>query len=105
VSANRDRVSFLGRSVPACFQVRVVVVEPGTCRPYDEAEWRDAMVVVEVGEIEVEAWCGRCWQFTGGDVLWLTGLRVRRLRNRHAQRAVLTAVSRRGQDQEAVSDP
>ena len=98
MSVEREGVSFLGRSVPASFQVRVVVVEPGACRAYDEAEWRDALVIVEVGEIEVEAWCGRCWHFTGGDVLWLTGLRVRRLRNRHPQRAVLTAVSRRRTD-------
>ena len=101
MSIEPERLSFLGRKVPPAFQARIFVVEPGACRPYDEAEWRDALVVVEVGQIEVEAWCGRCWHFTDGDVIWLAGLRVRALHNRRSERAVLVAVSRRGSNSPA----
>jgi hypothetical protein len=48
-----DRLSFLGRRLPPAFELRVVAVAPGGERPYDEDEWRDALVVVERGEIEL----------------------------------------------------
>ena len=63
-------------------------------RAYDEAEWRDALVVVERGEIELECLGGSRHRFRSGNVLWLTGLPLRVLRNRGVVPAVLTAVSR-----------
>jgi hypothetical protein len=89
-----DRPEFLGRRVPAGFQVRRIVVAPGAERPYDEEEWRDAIVVVESGRIELECSCGGRRRFGGGDVLWLIGLPLRVLRNRGPVPAVLLAVSR-----------
>ena len=35
------------------YAVRAVAVAPGEERPYDEAEWRDAIVLVQHGEIEL----------------------------------------------------
>jgi quercetin dioxygenase-like cupin family protein len=83
------------RRLPASFERREVTIAPGGTRPYDEAEWRDAIVVVEQGEIEVEGRCGTRRWFRRGDVLWLTGLPLRALHNHADVPAVLIAVSRR----------
>jgi hypothetical protein len=92
----RDPVSFLGRRLPPSFELRVIAVAPGRERAYDEAEWRDALVVVERGEIEIECLGGTRRGFRCGDVLWLTGLPLVALHNHGREPAVLVAVSRRG---------
>lgn len=86
---------FLGRSLPPAFQLRTVAVASGRERAYDEADWRDAIVVVERGEIEVECIAGDRGRFGSGDVLWLVGLPIRTFRNRGREAALLVAVSRR----------
>jgi hypothetical protein len=48
------RLSFLGRRVRPPFEVRWISVEPGAERTCDGAEWLGALVVVELGSIEVE---------------------------------------------------
>ena len=63
------------------FQVRRIVVAPGAERPYDEAEWKDALVVIESGKLELESRSGNRSRFDRGDVLWLIGLPLRVLRN------------------------
>jgi quercetin dioxygenase-like cupin family protein len=92
--AHGGRPSFLGRPVPDVFDVRRVEVAPGTERPFDEAEWRDTIVVVESGRLELECLSGRRYDFQCGDVLWLVGLPVRALHNRGLAPTVLLAVSR-----------
>jgi hypothetical protein len=92
----RGRRSFLDRQVPDGFSVRRIVVAPRTERAFDEAEWRDALVVVESGRIELESWSGLRPRFRPGDVLWLTGLPLRALHNRGRRPAVLVVVSRPG---------
>jgi hypothetical protein len=83
-----------GRHWPA-FEARTIVIEPGSARPYVESEWRDALVVVDSGEVELETTTGvrRC--FGPGDMIWLTGLALRSLRNNGTERVVLQAVCRR----------
>lgn len=76
------------------FGVRVVTVPPGRARAYDEADWRDALVLVERGEIELESLAGGCASFRRGDVLWLVGLPLRALHNRGRKPALLVALSR-----------
>lgn len=88
-------VTFLGRRLPSAFDVRVVTVEPGRARPYASAEWRDAMVVVEVGSLELECVDGGRERFERGDVLMLAGLPLRALHCGGEVAAVLVAVSRR----------
>jgi hypothetical protein len=90
-----DRLSFLGRRLPSTFELRVAAVAPGRERPYDEADWRDALVVVERGDVELECLGGTRQRFGRGDVLWLVGLPLRALHNRGRDPAVLVAVSRR----------
>jgi hypothetical protein len=91
----RERLSFLGRPLPEPFERRLVVVPPGSERAFDEAEWRDALVVVECGEIELECLGGTRCRFGRGDVLWLIGLPVRALHNPARTPAVVVATSRR----------
>jgi hypothetical protein len=77
------------------FEVRLVVVAPGRSLPYDDAQWRDALVIVGRGQIELEGLGGSLRSFERGAVLWLAGLALRMLHNRGHQPAVLVAVTRR----------
>jgi hypothetical protein len=74
---------------------RVVVLGPGDSQPFDEAEWRDALVVVRAGEVELEGMSGRRYRLRAGTILWLVGLPLRSLHNRGEHDVVLAAVSRR----------
>ena len=94
VPDRQEQLSFLGRMLPPGFEMRVVVVDPGDTRPYQEADWRDALVVVERGSIQLDSSCGRR-DFVTGDVLCLVGLSLRALHNRGPEPAVLVAVSRK----------
>jgi quercetin dioxygenase-like cupin family protein len=100
---DEDGVTFLGRRLGPAFETRVVTVEPGAALPYAAAQWRDALVVVERGEIELEAEAGGRRHLATGAVLWLAGLPLRALHNPGREPAVLVAVSRRAADR--VSAP
>lgn len=89
------RLSLLGRRLPCAFEVQTVALAPGHTRPYHEADWRDALVVVERGDIELECLGGSRTRFGRGAVLWLVGLPLRALHSRGSEPALLIAVSRR----------
>ena len=91
----RDRLSIAGRRLPPAFVRREVIIAPGDERPYDPEEWRDALVVVKRGDVAVECRAGGAIHFRSGDMLWLTGLPLRALRNDGDEPVVLVAVSRR----------
>jgi hypothetical protein len=76
------------------FALRTVRVEPGGSLPYEEADWRDAFVTIETGELELVMTCGRSCFFQQGDLLWLQGLPLMTLRNRGEEPTVLVAASR-----------
>ena len=92
--SGRESLSFLGKPLPPAFELRVVTIAPGRERAYHEAEWRDALVFVERGEIELESPTATS-RFARGDVLWLIGLPLRALRNRGQEPTLLVAISRR----------
>src|SRR5690348_15991099 len=77
------------------FTRRTVVLEPGVSRPSGDAEWRDAIVLVETGDVELECAAGGRRRCAAGAVLWLVGIDLRALHNVGAGRVVLVAVSRR----------
>jgi hypothetical protein len=77
------------------FTRRELVLDPGTRRAYDEAEWHDALVVVKRGELDIECRAGGRMRFVAGDMLWLTGLPLRALKNEGLEPVVLVSVSRR----------
>ena len=83
-----------GRAWPS-FVAQTVVIAQGCEVPYDESQWRDALVVVESGEVELETTTAQRRRFRAGEMLWLTGLSLRCLRNPCAEPVVLKAVSRR----------
>jgi hypothetical protein len=95
--SGNERLSFLGKRFSPAFELRVLALPSGCERLYDGAQWRDAIAVVERGEIELEGSSGSRFRFGRGDVLWLTGLPLRALCNRGREPAVLVAVSRRGE--------
>jgi hypothetical protein len=78
----------------AGFEVRLVAVAPGRTRAYDEAEWRDTLVIVEHGQIELEGLSGSRQTFECGAALWLAGLPLRALHNRGREPALIVAVLR-----------
>jgi hypothetical protein len=90
---------FLGPTIPDEFDIRRVVVTPGAERLFVESEWRDAIVVVESGGLELESSTGIRWRFGRGDVLWLIGLPLRALHASGRTPTVLMAVSRSGKRQ------
>ena len=83
------------------FVVRVVIVAPGEVKAYMDEEWRDALVVVETGRIELETQTGSRRGFRTGDMLCLVGLALRALHNPGPDPAVLMAVSRRASGKKA----
>lgn len=82
----------------AGFVRRTVVLDPGVSRPSDDAEWHDAIVMVECGDVELECAAGGRRRFTAGAVLWLTGIDIRVLHNVGVGPVVLVAMSRRRAD-------
>ena len=80
---------------PPGFDLRAVAVEVGIERIYNEAEWKNSLVVVARGEIELESVDGDARRFGRGSVLCLVGLPLRALRSRGTEPAVLVAISRR----------
>jgi quercetin dioxygenase-like cupin family protein len=76
------------------FDLRVTVIPPGGQEAYREADWRDALVLVESGEVELECEGGSRERFGPGDVVCLAQLPLRALHNRGHEPALLVAVSR-----------
>ncbi len=76
------------------FDVRVVAIAPGERRAYDEAEWGDALVLVERGAIDLLGVSGARVSFSRGDTLWLAEVPLRALVNSGDEPAVLLAVAR-----------
>jgi hypothetical protein len=81
-------------AAPPGFAVRAVAVEAGGERVYEQAEWRDALVYVASGTIELRCLSGRTHRFGCGDIVWLAELPLRSLRNPGTDATVLLAVSR-----------
>lgn len=83
----------LGRDAQR-FRRRVVELVPEEELRVDTDLWRDSVVFLESGEIDVECHAGECRRFSTGAVLCFTP-RVRLLRNRCSESARLIAISRR----------
>jgi hypothetical protein len=86
-----------GRLWPT-FAARTVVLNPGSSLPFAAADWNDALIVIESGELEVETTSGLRRRFGAGEILWFAGLNLRVLRSHGAEPAVLKAVSRGRRD-------
>ena len=77
------------------FVKSTVMVEPGRALPYDPDQWRDAIVFVTAGQIEIECEQGLVERFGRGDILCFACLRLRAVRSTGSMPARLLAISRR----------
>lgn len=87
-------MAFLGNPLPRWVNRTAVTIEPGGVRPYVEAEWRDALVIVEQGEVVLECTRKGFTTFKAGDVLWLVDVPLRRMHNYGVEPTVIVAISR-----------
>ncbi len=71
-----------------------VRIDPGGAADYAAADWADALVIVERGELEVECRSGQRARFAAGAILTFAGLPVRRLRNPGSAPLVLSLAAR-----------
>jgi hypothetical protein len=83
--------------VPQRFERRVLAIEPGVEVPFVAADWRDAIVLVQGGALELDCQAGGCRRFEAGAVLCLDGLALRLLRNPGPAAIRVVAVSRRAE--------
>jgi quercetin dioxygenase-like cupin family protein len=90
-----ERITFLDGPLPDRFRLRGMTLAPGDTRPYREADWRDALVVVEQGELELRCNAGGERRFSAGAIMWLEGIGLRELHNPGVEPTVISAVSRR----------
>ena len=81
-----------------------MTISPGGIRPYRETEWRDALVIVEAGEVALECTRGGRTTFRAGDVLWLVDVPVVRMCNDGVEPVVIVAVSRRSARRSVMTD-
>jgi hypothetical protein len=88
-------VSLLGRPLPSAFVRCEVVLAPGAERAYVAAEWRDALVVVEEGSLQLVGLSGTRRRLECGAILWLAGLPLRALRNPGSVNTRIVGISRR----------
>jgi hypothetical protein len=89
-----EEIDAVFRPLPSRFEGRVVTLDAGERRLYDEAEWDDALVLVEAGVVELEGLTGRRFRFERGDILWLAGVPLRALHNPGPATVVLLALRR-----------
>jgi quercetin dioxygenase-like cupin family protein len=88
------RLPFLGGPLPPGFRRWSVTLAPGETLPYAEDDWRDALVTVTEGRIEVECLAGGHAVFGAGSMVWMVGLELRAIHNRGDEPAVMVAVAR-----------
>jgi hypothetical protein len=88
-----ERPRFLGRPVPASFDVRRLEIPPGSERPTEPREWRRALVVVEAGCVEVVCVGGARRTYPAGSLIGLTWLATERLVNAGPGAVRLLAIS------------
>jgi hypothetical protein len=92
-----DEAGPAGSEEPSRFVRRRFVLDPGVSCPSDDAQWRDAIVLVERGDVDLECTAGGRRRFSAGAVLWLAGISLRALHNVGIEPVVLVAISRHGE--------
>ena len=80
--------------LPRGFERRTVSLAPGELRASGAAEWSGALIVVDAGTVEVGCFAGASATFVAGDVLALSCLPLRWLRNPGADEALIVAIRR-----------
>jgi hypothetical protein len=94
MTGDGERLDLLGTLTATAFEVRVSALSPGCGGAFDETQWRDALVEIESGVLELELTSGQRWSFGTGEILWLTGLPIRALHNPGAEPCIVVAAWR-----------
>ena len=81
-------------SLPESFERWSVTLSPGQRQVSSAAEWSGALIVVDAGTLEVGCFAGATATFGAGDVLALSCLPLRWLRNPGPDEARIVAVRR-----------
>jgi hypothetical protein len=90
------RSAIVGTDFNRRFVIRQIEIAGRSERRFVAAEWRDAIVRVARGSLELEGVDGQRWSFATGSLICLEGLALLTLRNRCREPLVLVAVSRAG---------
>jgi hypothetical protein len=91
----RGAAVFGGRA-PLGFEQRRVLLEAAAVHAYAARDWSGALVVVELGLLELEWAGGARLRFEPGDTLCLSGLGLRTLRGAATGPTVLVVLRRLG---------
>jgi quercetin dioxygenase-like cupin family protein len=83
-----------GGPLPPGVRRRSLVIPPGSRHAYRPSDWKEAIVMVQRGEIELECPGQPPRRFGPGDLLWLGGPGPGALRNRGPGQAVRVVVSK-----------
>lgn len=94
MDARSSPLSFIGKPPSAAFDFRHIALASGFERPCGQDEWKDTLVVVERGAVDLVCANGAWARFERGDVLCLCRVSLLLLRNPGRDAAVLSAVSR-----------
>jgi hypothetical protein len=90
--------------LPPAFERRTVTVAPGDLLPPHITCWRDAIVSVEQGLLEMVGPGGEVLRLGAGSMLLLQGVEQIEVRNVGAEPLVLAAIRRRESDPAAPAD-
>ncbi len=93
-SGESGRSALLRHDLPAGFIRWRMALGPGEQRSTEELEWADAIVLIESGVVEVHCRAGGWTTFRAGDLLALSCLPLRAIRNAGQEPAELVAVRR-----------
>jgi hypothetical protein len=77
---------------PRSWSRRAVTLRSGASLRYDSNAWRDEIIIIQQGTLELQDTAGRQWPFETGSVLSLCGLPLRRLTNTGPDDAVIIAI-------------
>ena len=93
---NEERpLDLLGTCRSGRFEVSIRILDARTETAYQPDDWKDSIIEVEAGAVEIETRHGQAVAFHAGDVFWLAELPVRALHNRGDIPAVLVTATRR----------
>lgn len=94
-TADDDRRPVVSARPSPAFCRRTTILVPGDWQVFDPSEWRDALVIVEAGALELHCSRGGRRRFDAGAMLCFLGLGLRALHNPGVVDTVLVAISRR----------
>jgi hypothetical protein len=91
----------LALALPPWFERRVITISPGEALEAGGSEWRDEIVSVEAGALDIVSVDGSVLHLDRGAVLWLDGVANVHLCGAGDEPTVLAAIRRRRMDVES----